>query len=87
MHKLMKPIRIVTWIDEQGNINPVRFQVEGIAEERLIIKVEKVLQRNEEKIAGQRVINYRCRSIIADQLRQYEICYELPTCRWYLSLW
>ena len=87
MKRIMKPIRIVAWSDEEGLWTPVRFQVEDSEEARVTIRVEKVLLRSEERTAGQRVINFRCRSTVDDRIRQYELCYELSTCRWYLSRW
>jgi len=43
-----------------------------------------VLFKETEKLAGNIMIVYRCQSLIDDVIKQFEIKYELATCRWIL---
>ncbi|WP_339785816.1 hypothetical protein [Tissierella sp.] len=49
-----------------------------------VIKINKVLFREEEKIAGNRMILYRCESTINDIQKIFELKYEISTCKWFL---
>ena len=87
MKLLMKPISTIAWSDTLGNLTPIRFQMESDADELQTIRIEKVLNRSEQKKAGQRTLHFLCRSTINAVVRQFEICFEMATCRWYLSKW
>ena len=84
----MQPVRIYTCHDEAGNIYPLRFRVEDEEScERLTVNIDKVLQREEDKVAGRRRIRFRCCSLIDNRVQQYDLCFELATCRWFLVRW
>lgn len=38
----------------------------------------------EEKFAGNRMLCFRCQSEIKEELRPFEIKFELGTCKWFL---
>ena len=84
----MKPIEMIAWSNTDGVLTPLKFRVkedkEGLESSNLIVKVNKILLRKEEKLAGNRTIIYRCQSIINDKERLYELKYEITTCRWFL---
>jgi hypothetical protein len=50
----------------------------------VVIKVDRILFKEEEKLAGNRMILYRCESIINNMQRTFELKYEISTCKWYL---
>ena len=79
MKILMKPIEMIAWFTEEGVPNPIRFRLDG-----MVSKVDQVTSRSEEKLAGNRMIIYRCQSEVNGELRPFELKYELMTCRWYL---
>jgi len=79
MKIVMKPIEMIAWFSKDGIATPVRYKLEG-----KVIKVEQVTSRSEEKLAGNRMIIYRCQSEINGELRPFELKYELRTCKWYL---
>ena len=87
MRTLMQPIATIAWSDATGKLTPMRFQVETKDSELITIQVEKVLNRSEQKRAGQRSLHFLCRSTIDAAMRQFELCFELSSCRWYLSKW
>jgi hypothetical protein len=79
MKIVMKPIEMIAWFSKDGITTPVRYKLDG-----KVIKVEQVTSRSEEKLAGNRMIIYRCQSEINGELRPFELKYELQTCKWYL---
>ena len=87
MQKVLLPIRMYSCHDEEGNILPLRFRAEDEREERFVVQIEKVLLQEEVKVAGRRMINYRCRGLNGRKMNQYELSFELASCRWYLALW
>lgn len=79
MKVLMKPIEMIAWFTKDGVPKPIRFRIED-----QVIKVEQVPSKSEEKLAGNRMIIYRCQSAINGELKAFELKYELQTCKWFL---
>ncbi|OLN33144.1 hypothetical protein [Desulfosporosinus metallidurans] len=83
MKVLMKPIEMVARFSQDGTPRPVKYMVtfEG---ESVVIRIDKILFKTEEKLAGNRMILFRCQSEINGILKLFELKYELNTCRWFL---
>jgi len=79
MKIVMKPIEMIAWFNKDGVLTPVRYKIEDN-----VIKVDQVTSKSEEKLAGSRMIIYRCQSEINGVLRLFELKYELQTCKWFL---
>ena len=79
MKVLMKPIEMIAWFTKDGVPNPVRYKLDD-----KVIRVEQVISKSEEKLAGNRMIVYRCQSEINGELRPFELKFEMQTCRWFL---
>lgn len=79
MKVIMDPVKMVARFDTQGNPTPARFQHKD-----KVIDVEQILSTREEKLAGNRMKIYSCRSEIAGRLTLYELKFELATCKWFL---
>lgn len=79
MKILMKPIEMIAWFSLEGVPNPVRYKLDD-----KVIKIEQVTSKSEEKLAGNRMIIFRCQSEMNGELRPFELKYELQTCRWFL---
>ncbi len=79
MRVIMDPIQMIAKFDLHGNPTPARFAYKG-----QVIDVEQVLKVTEEKLAGNRMKIYSCRSEIAGRLTLYELKFELATCKWFL---
>lgn len=75
----MRPVEMLAWFKEGGNPVPLRFKDKG-----RVIKVEQVISRSEEKLAGNRMFIYRCQTEINGELRRFELKFELQTCKWFL---
>ena len=84
MKVLALPIEVVSYTDNKGAIKPIRFRVQVKDEPMKVIKVDKVIYKETEKLAGNVMIVYKCQSLIDNVLRQFELKYELNTCRWML---
>lgn len=84
MKIVAKPIETVVWFDEGGIPHPVRFRIKAEDDSYIIIKIDKIIEREIEKLAGNDMIVFRCQRTIDDTLNLYEIKYEVGTCRWIL---
>lgn len=83
MKTVMKKIDVIAWFDQDKGLIPIKFRMnEGDSD--LVIKIDKIYTKKEEKLAGNRMIAYTCHSIIHGTLKIYEIKYEVNTLRWYL---
>lgn len=62
---------------------PIKFIYQN-GDEKSIIKVNKILYIDEEKIAGNKTYIYRCQSVLRNTERTYELKYDLNSCKWFL---
>jgi hypothetical protein len=84
MKVIAKPIEMIAWFTKHGCPNPVRFRVENDDHSFYVIKVDRVIKKDIEKLAGNNMIVFMCQSIIDSSEKIYEIKYELRTCKWVL---
>jgi len=83
MKVLMKPIEMIAWFTKDDYPIPLRYRLTE-DNKNIVIKINKILFNEEEKLAGNRMVLYRCESIINDVQRIYELKYEISSCKWYL---
>ncbi|MDQ7094242.1 hypothetical protein REC12_11640 [Desulfosporosinus sp. PR] len=79
MKILMAPIEMIAWFDIPGTPRPIRFRHDGN-----IVKVEMITKISEEGPVIKQTKIYDCQSEIHGQMRQFQLKYELSTCRWFL---
>ncbi|MDD2476873.1 MAG: hypothetical protein PHI32_13310 [Dysgonamonadaceae bacterium] len=79
-----KPIEMIAWFTDAGSIKPVKFRVKDEEQINKVFKINKIVTKSEEKLAGNRMLIFRCQSAIDGIERLYEIKYELSTCKWIL---
>jgi hypothetical protein len=84
MKVYMKHIRMIAWFTENGMLTPLKFQIKGDDSEFITIKIDSISERSEEKLAGNRMIIYRCQRMIEGTEKPYELKYEISPCHWYL---
>lgn len=84
MRVYMKPVKMIALSEENGVITPLRFQMTSQESEQITVKVDNVVFRDEEKLAGNKMFIFRCQSIVNDTLKMFELKYEIGTCKWYL---
>ena len=79
MKILSTPISVLAHFEENGTPHPLRFTLNDKE-----IRIEHVVSMTEEKLAGNRMLLFRCQSEIGGELKPFEIKYELGTCKWFL---
>ncbi len=84
MKIVAKSIEMVAWFSKDGIPHPVRFRISNEDETVSVIKVDKVIFREKEKIAGNNMLVFRCQSRIYGEEKIYEIKYDIITCKWIL---
>ncbi|MBU3092840.1 hypothetical protein KPL35_12230 [Clostridium sp. CF011] len=84
MKVLALPIEMVSYTDNKGDIKPIRFRMQVGDEPMQVIKIDKVIVKDTEKLAGNIMIIYKCQSVIDGAEKLYELKYEMGTCRWIL---
>nr|WP_207753660.1 hypothetical protein [Clostridium paridis] len=75
---------MVAWFDKEGVLHPVRFRFHNEDQSDMRVKVDRVITRNIEKLAGNKMIVYNCISEIEGISKQFQLKYELSTCKWIL---
>jgi len=84
MKVVKKDIDLLCWFDKQGIPHPIRFRLTDEEDSNVVIKVQKVIKTDLEKIAGNKMLVYTCQSIINNQLKLFVLKYEIDTCKWML---
>ena len=79
-----KQIEVISMTDIKGNITPLRLRIEQQDESIQVIKIDRIIDRATEKLAGNNKLVFTCRSLINDTERLFEIKYEIATCKWVL---
>ncbi|MBU5317602.1 hypothetical protein KQI30_15225 [Clostridium bornimense] len=85
MKAIAKTVEMVAWFDNKGKINPVKFKVEEDDDSK-VIKINKILRRDFERLADNPMWKFTCSSIIDGIESSYNLKYDLMTCRWLLFL-
>lgn len=84
MKVVAKPVEIISYTDNSGNLKPLRFRIIQDDETLETISVDRIIRKTSEKFAGNQMIVFTCQSLINNKARVYEIKYELNTCKWIL---
>jgi len=84
MKVLAKPIELVSWTDINGVIHPVRFKIENEDSSTSVVKIDKVITIDKERLAGNNMLVYTCQSVIRGSERIYSLKYEISTTKWIL---
>ena len=82
MKVIAKPIQMIVWFNKDGSINPLKFKIDE--DEVKVIKIEKILKREKERLAGNIMEKFLCSSLINGQEKLYEIKYDSTTYKWIL---
>lgn len=83
MRRVAKSIKMIAWFDENGKINPMKFKIEG-EDEGKVIYINRILNRELEKLAGNIMWKFTCSSIIDGIENIYQIKYDLLASKWLL---
>jgi hypothetical protein len=83
MKTVMRSIEMIASSNIKGIITPIRYRIND-AGEAVVVKVDNILTRTEEKVAGVRSLIFRCRSMIDGVQKVFELKYEVDQCKWFL---
>lgn len=84
MKILMKPIEMIAWFTTDKNPIPLRYRLIDENNTYKVINVHRIIFAECEKLAGNKMILYKCESKINNTKRIYELKYEVDTCKWFL---
>lgn len=84
MKIVARPIEMVVWFAKDGCPNPIKFRLENDDSTLSVIRIDRILHKDMEKLAGNNMLVFRCQSIINGIDTVYELKYELRTCKWML---
>lgn len=82
MKVVAKPIQMIAWFNKDGSINPIRFKVEEDGDK--VIKVDRVLKAERERLAGNIMEKFTCSSVIDGIEKLYEVKYDSKSYKWIL---
>ena len=75
---------MIAWHDFDGAPHPVRFRYEDDNEQLVTVAVKRSMRKDINKFAGNKMLPFECQAIINNEIKIFELWYELDTCRWYL---
>lgn len=78
------PIEVVSYTDNNGEVRPLRIRLQTEDHTVRVIKIDKVIVKETEKLAGNLMLVFRCQSKINNLMKIFEIKYDLKTCKWIL---
>ena len=85
MKVVMKEIEMIAWFAKDGTVHPIRYRILGPDGSNISIKINRIIYRKEEKLAGNKMVVFACQSIFDSGVeKRYELKYEIGTCKWYL---
>lgn len=84
MKVLMRSVDMICCTSKEGLITPIKFRIADKEKEYKIIRIDKILSRDEEKLAGNRMLVFKAQSIIDNCEWRFEMKYEFSTCKWFL---
>lgn len=84
MKVINKNIDLLCWFDKKGTPHPLKLRLTNEDGISTVIKIQKVIKKDTEKLAGNRMLVFTCQSIINNTLRCFELKYEIDTCKWFL---
>ena len=81
---MAKPVDMVAWFTKDGVPKLIRFRMDTEDGECITIKIDRIIYKDIEKLAGNPMLVFRCDGCLNGSIRQFEIKYELSTCKWIL---
>lgn len=82
MKVVAKPIQMIAWFNKDGSINPIKFKVEEDGDK--VIKVDKILKAEQERLAGCIMEKFTCSSCINGVEKIFELKYDSKSYKWIL---
>ena len=80
----MKSVDMICLSSSDGVITPLKFRFNEEGQESRVIRIDHIINRKEEKLAGNRMLIFTVQSVINGIERVFEMRYEMKTFKWYL---
>lgn len=80
----MKSVDMICLSSSDGDITPLKFRIKEGGGEPRIVKIDRIISRKEEKIAGNRMLIFTVQSDMDGIERVFEMKYEIQSFKWYL---
>ena len=84
MKILMRPVDMIFYTTKDGAVIPIKFRISDDQNKSRVIRIDRIISRKEEKLAGNRMLVFTVQSIINGTECLYEMKYEISTCKWFL---
>ena len=84
MKILMRAVDMICCTNKDGVITPIKFRITDEDKKYRIIRIDRILSRKEEKLAGNRMLVFAVQSIIRGIEYRLEMKKEFTTCKWFL---
>ena len=84
MKILAEPVDALVFFHKGEIPAPYKFKYVLPSGERETVYVDKILEAEEQKIAGIRSFIYKCQSVMGEEIKRYELKYIIEECRWEL---
>ena len=79
MKILMRSVDMICCTNKDGVITPIKFRISDEDKEIKIIRIDRILSRKEEKLAGNRMLIFTVQSVINGNEHRFEMKYEFST--------
>ena len=67
-----------------GDLTPIKFRYADSNQAWTNIKIDKILKKDCENLAGNKMLVFTCQSLQNNVNILYELKYEIESCRWIL---
>lgn len=84
MKSVAKSIQMIAWFDTNGKVNPMKFKYEDEEESSSVVVIDRIINRQLEKLAGNMMWKFTCSSKIKGVESTYDIKYDLINGKWLL---
>lgn len=69
--------------EPDGKITPLKFKYINAEQAEVVVPVGRVKSRDISKLAGNKMVVFRCETQIGSQVKEFELRYEVDTQIWY----
>lgn len=78
------PIDMVAWFTKDGIPNPIKFRTITDDKSNIVIKIDRIIDRKIEILAGNKMHVFKCQSYINGIEKPFELKFEVDSCKWLL---
>jgi hypothetical protein len=76
------PIEVISYTNKAGKIRPYRFRVDNGTDAMTTFAISAIFSADMKRMAGNKIIQYKCEINHNGILKHCDLQYELDTCTW-----